>query len=175
LAAPESSAPTPADPGVENAPAAATTAAAVVTSIEPNDQRSAVVAEEPALVPPFWGSNVLTEQEIDLQEVFAYLDRSALFAGQWQLRKTQQQSRDDYEAMLADKAEPVLQHWMGRCLEEGLLSPRLAYGYFPCGRSPTGSPIGMVRIAAAALWQPLLHRRFLPRSIDRSRWLCIAN
>ena len=135
LAAPESSAPTPADPGVDNAPAAATTAAAVVTSIEPNDQRSAVVAEEPALVPPFWGSNVLTEQEIDLQEVFAYLDRSALFAGQWQLRKTQQQSRDDYEAMLADKAEPVLQHWMGRCLEEGLLSPRLAYGYFPCGRS----------------------------------------
>ena len=100
-----------------------------------NDQRSTAVAEESALEPPFWGSQVLTEQEIDLQEVFAYLDRNALFAGQWQLRKTQQQSREDYEAMLAEKAEPVLQHWMGRCLEEGLLSPRVAYGYFPCGRS----------------------------------------
>jgi 5-methyltetrahydrofolate--homocysteine methyltransferase len=65
--------------------------------VEPNDQRSTAVAEESALEPPFWGSQVLTEQEIDLQEVFAYLDRNALFAGQWQLRKTQQQSRSMFE------------------------------------------------------------------------------
>ena len=67
--------------------------------------------------------------------MFAYLDRNALFAGQWQLRKTQQQSREAYEAMLAEKAEPVLQAWKQRCIREGLLTPRVAYGYFPCGRS----------------------------------------
>jgi 5-methyltetrahydrofolate--homocysteine methyltransferase len=77
---------------------------------------------------------VLTEADIPLEAVFAYLDRNALFAGQWQLRKAQGQSRDDYEAMLAEKAEPVLQQWMARCLEEQLLTPRVAYGYFPCGR-----------------------------------------
>jgi 5-methyltetrahydrofolate--homocysteine methyltransferase len=93
------------------------------------------VPEELAITPPFWGSRILTEADIDLAEVFRYLDRNALFAGQWQLRKTQQQSRSDYEAMLAEKAEPVLQHWLGRCLEDGLLTPRVAYGYFPCGRS----------------------------------------
>ncbi len=99
-----------------------------------SDQRSEVVPEEPALTPPFWGSRVLLEHEIDLAEVFAYLDRNALFAGQWQLRKGQQQSRQEYEAMLAEKAEPVLQHWIGRCREERLLTPRVAYGHFPCGR-----------------------------------------
>jgi 5-methyltetrahydrofolate--homocysteine methyltransferase len=54
--------------------------------------RSTAVPEELALTPPFWGSCVLTEADIDLGEVFRYLDRNALFAGQWQLRKTQQQN-----------------------------------------------------------------------------------
>lgn len=50
------------------------------------------------------------------------------------MRKAQKQSRDDYERMLAEKAEPVLAGWIERCLQEGLLTPRVAYGYFPCGR-----------------------------------------
>ncbi len=99
-----------------------------------DDSRSEAVPEQPALTPPFWGARLLYEDAIDLREVFAYLDRSALFAGQWQLRKGQHQSRADYEAMLAEKAEPVLEHWLARCLDEGLLQPRVAYGYFPCGR-----------------------------------------
>ena len=138
-------------------------------SVEPNDQRSTAVAEESALEPPFWGSQVLTEQEIDLQEVFAYLDRNALFAGQWQLRKTQQQSREDYEAMLVEKAEPVLQQWMARCLEEGLLSPRVAYGYFPCGRSGNA-----VVLFDPAKRQQQLGRFELPRQRSGNRY-CIAD
>ena len=139
------------------------------SSAEPNDQRSTAVVEELALEPPFWGSQVLTEQEIDLQEVFAYLDRNALFAGQWQLRKTQQQSREEYEAMLAEKAEPVLQQWMGRCLEEGLLSPRVAYGYFPCGRSGNA-----VVLFDPAKRQHQLGRFELPRQRSGNRY-CIAD
>jgi len=138
-------------------------------SAEPNDQRSTAVAEESALEPPFWGSQVLTEQEIDLQEVFAYLDRNALFAGQWQLRKTQQQSREDYEAMLVEKAEPVLQQWMARCLEEGLLSPRVAYGYFPCGRSGNA-----VVLFDPAKRQQQLGRFELPRQRSGNRY-CVAD
>ena len=99
-----------------------------------SQERSEAVPEQPAISPPFLGSRVLHEGEIPLAEVFAYLDRNALFAGQWQLRKAQKQSRDDYERMLAEKAEPVLAGWIERCLQEGLLTPRVAYGYFPCGR-----------------------------------------
>jgi 5-methyltetrahydrofolate--homocysteine methyltransferase len=97
-------------------------------------ERSAAVPEEPALEPPFWGTKVLSEQDIDLEEVFGYLDRNALFAGQWQMRKSKDQSREEYEQQLRDKAEPVLQEWLQRARSEKLLTPRVAYGYFPCGR-----------------------------------------
>jgi 5-methyltetrahydrofolate--homocysteine methyltransferase len=125
----------PAGDAAETAPeGAVANEAAAPAPAEPNDHRSDAVPPEPALTPPFWGSQLLTEADIPLEQVFAYLDRNALFAGQWQLRKVQGQSRDDYEAMLAEKAEPVLQQWMARCLDEQLLTPRVAYGYFPCGR-----------------------------------------
>ena len=175
IASPETPAEQPAKAdGVIEAVAVSTEAVAVspteaAVSAEPNDQRSTAVAEESALEPPFWGSQILTEQEIDLQEVFAYLDRNALFAGQWQLRKTQQQSREDYEAMLVEKAEPVLQQWMARCLEEGLLSPRVAYGYFPCGRS--GNAVVLFDPAKS---QQQLGRFELPRQRSGNRY-CIAD
>ncbi|MFO7628119.1 MAG: methionine synthase [Prochlorococcaceae cyanobacterium] len=144
----------------------------------PNEARSEAVPEEPALSPPFWGSRVLSEDSIDLAEVFNYLDRSALFAGQWQIRKSQQQSRPDYEAMLAEKAEPVLQQWIGRCLEERLLSPRLAYGYFPCGRSGNAvvlfDPSGLADGAPAAQAGSELGRFELPRQRAGNRY-CIAD
>ncbi len=143
-----------------------------------NDSRSDAVPEELALSPPFWGSQVLLEDQIDLAEVFAYLDRQALFAGQWQLRKTQQQSRPDYEAMLAEKAEPVLAHWIERCLAEQLLTPRVAYGYFPCGRQgdavvvfdPAAMALGAEPGAAGAE----LGRFLLPRQKGGNRY-CIAD
>ena len=175
IASPETPAEQPAKAdGVIEAVAVSTEAVAVspteaAVSAEPNDQRSTAVAEESALEPPFWGSQILTEQEIDLQEVFAYLDRNALFAGQWQLRKTQQQSREDYEAMLVEKAEPVLQQWMARCLEEGLLSPRVAYGYFPCGRSGNA-----VFLFDPAKRQQQLGLFELPRQRSGNRY-CIAD
>jgi len=136
--------------------------------------RSAALPEELALKPPFWGSRILKEADIDLAEVFRYLDRNALFAGQWQLRKTQQQSRPDYEAMLAEKAEPVLQHWMDRCLEDGLLTPRVAYGYFPCGRSGNDLVVFAAPHGSDAGSRPELGRFQLPRQRAGNRY-CIAD
>ncbi|MFM8543946.1 MAG: methionine synthase [Vulcanococcus sp.] len=147
-------------------------------ALEANDSRSDVVGAEPALQPPFWGSQLLDERAIDLEEVFAFLDRQALFAGQWQLRKAQQQTRDDYEAMLAAKAEPVLAHWKQRCLAEGLLTPRVAYGYFPCGRD--GNAVVVFDPAAMAPQAPPqaagapLGRFQLPRQRGGNRY-CIAD
>lgn len=151
--------------------------------------RSVAVSEEAAITPPFWGSRVLDHQTIDLQEVFAYLDRNALFAGQWQWRKAQGQSREDYEQVLAEKAEPVLRHWFDRCLEDRLLTPRVAYGYFPCGREgnrlqvfdpagledlqPLPQPLPAADLAGA--WSPRLLGGFqLPRQRSGQRY-CIAD
>jgi 5-methyltetrahydrofolate--homocysteine methyltransferase len=172
-----------AEPAADDAAGAAPAEAASAAAAEPgervvSDHRSDAVAEEPALMPPFWGSRLLLEQEIPLEEVFAYLDRQALFAGQWQLRKSQQQSRQDYEAMLAEKAEPVLQQWIARCTAEQLLTPRVAYGYFPCGRQGNAvvvfDPQGLEDGAAPAAATAELGRFALPRQRSGNRY-CIAD
>lgn len=139
------------------------------SQFEVTSHRSEVVPEEPAVQPPFLGSCLIQESEIPLDEVFAYLDRNALFAGQWQLRKSQEQSRQAYEAMLAEKAEPVLQRWIERCRQEALLTPRVAYGYYPCGREGNAlvvfDPDGSDRV---------LGRFELPRQRGGNRY-CIAD
>lgn len=97
-------------------------------------ERSVAVPEEPAVQPPFFGARLLRSPEIPLDEVAAYLDRQALFVGQWQLRRGKDQSKADHEALLRTTAEPALEHWLERCRQDHLLQPAVAYGYFPCGR-----------------------------------------
>ncbi|MBD1916623.1 MULTISPECIES: methionine synthase [Cyanophyceae] len=92
-------------------------------------------AVDPAIArpkPPFWGTRVLTPADISLEEVFGYLDLQALFVGQWQFRKPQEQSREEYDAFLQETVHPILATWKQRILAEGLLHPQLVYGYFPC-------------------------------------------
>ena len=92
-------------------------------------------AVDPAIArprPPFWGTRVLTPADIDLAEVFWYLDLQALFVGQWQFRKAQEQSRPEYDAFLQETVHPILEHWRGRVMAENILHPQIVYGYFPC-------------------------------------------
>jgi 5-methyltetrahydrofolate--homocysteine methyltransferase len=73
---------------------------------------------------PSGAAEFSTETQIALEEVFAYLDRNALFAGQWQLRKAQEQSREDYEAMLAEpRRSRCCSSGSQRCLERAAAHP----------------------------------------------------
>ncbi|MEM6452590.1 MAG: methionine synthase [Cyanobacteria bacterium P01_D01_bin.105] len=81
--------------------------------------------------PPFWGPKVLESDDIPTEELFDYLDMQALVAGQWQFRKPKGQSREEYDAFLAEKVQPILKDWKQRILSEDLLDPKLVYGYFP--------------------------------------------
>ncbi|MEA5421289.1 methionine synthase [Spirulina sp. CCNP1310] len=92
----------------------------------------AVAIDIPRPTPPFWGTKILTAQEISLEALFWYLDLQALFAGQWQFRKPQGQSREEYDQFLAAKVEPLLTEWQRRVVVEKLLEPTVVYGYFPC-------------------------------------------
>ncbi len=134
-----------------------------------SSERSAAVPEEQALKPPFWGTKILLEDEIPFEQIFAYLDRQALFAGQWQLRKNQNQSREEYDQIIQTKAEPVLKEWIERIKAEDLLSPRVAYGYFPCGRDGNS-----VVIYDPANPSNCLGRFELPRQRSGNRY-CIAD
>ena len=82
--------------------------------------------------PPFWGTRVLQPTDIPIQEVFNYLDLQALIAGQWQFRKPQEQSKEEYDQFLQEKVYPVLEQWKERVITENLLHPQAVYGYFPC-------------------------------------------
>lgn len=82
--------------------------------------------------PPFWGTKILRSEVLPLEEIFEYLDLQALFVGQWQFRKTKDQSKEEYDAFLQAKVHPILAEWKQRILEEKSLHPTLIYGYFPC-------------------------------------------
>jgi len=131
-------------------------------------ERSEAVAAEAAVSPPFLGARVLTPDAIPFEEIVGYLDRQALFAGQWQMRKAKDQSREAYEAELEAKAEPVLQAWLERIRKEGLLQPAVAYGYFPCGRD------GNAVVVFSPETNAELGRFALPRQRSGNRY-CIAD
>uniref|UniRef100_B8HR05 Methionine synthase n=1 Tax=Cyanothece sp. (strain PCC 7425 / ATCC 29141) TaxID=395961 RepID=B8HR05_CYAP4 len=105
---------------------------ATTTDVVDTVRSEAVELNIPRPTPPFWGSQILNPADIDLEEVFRYLDLQALVSGQWQFRKPQGQSREEYDTFLAEKVYPILDSWQQRIIDEKLLHPQLVYGYFPC-------------------------------------------
>ena len=96
-------------------------------------QRSeSVSADIERPTPPFWGTRILTPEDIPFDGMFWYLDLQALIAGQWQFRKRKDQSREDYNAFLEETVYPILEKWKERTKAENLLHPQVSYGYFPC-------------------------------------------
>jgi 5-methyltetrahydrofolate--homocysteine methyltransferase len=66
------------------------------------------------------------------QEIFFYIDKQALVAGQWQVRKAKGQSKEEFEQMIATQIDPVIERWKAQIVEENLLDPQVVYGYYPC-------------------------------------------
>ncbi len=77
---------------------------------------------------PFWGTRVV--EGLDLDEIYPFINPVALFRGQWQFKKGAK-SDDEYQAMLEDEVHPVFDRLKNQCKGDGLLQPRLVYGYFP--------------------------------------------
>src|SRR5882672_1805707 len=77
--------------------------------------------------PPFFGSRVVLD--IPIENVFAYVNETALFKGQWQFKQGRT-SAEEYQALVASTVRPVYEELKERCDREGLLVPRVVYGYF---------------------------------------------
>ncbi|MCL4220643.1 MAG: methionine synthase [Phycisphaerales bacterium] len=78
---------------------------------------------------PFFGAEVV--QGIDLDDVYAFINKTALFRGQWQFKKGAQ-SDEDYERQMEETAGPIFRRVCARGRDEGILRPGVVYGYFPC-------------------------------------------
>jgi 5-methyltetrahydrofolate--homocysteine methyltransferase len=125
-------------------------------------------------VPPFWGTQILQPEDIPIEELYWHLDLQALIAGQWQFRKPKEQSREEYDAFLAEKVYPVLERWKQRIFEENLLHPQAIYGYFPCQSEGNSLHIYQPEEAETGnLTKPLVTWEF-PRQKSLRR-LCIAD
>ncbi|HET7113201.1 MAG TPA: methionine synthase, partial [Pyrinomonadaceae bacterium] len=78
---------------------------------------------------PFYGSRIV--DDIHLEDVFAYVNETALFKGQWQFKQGRMPV-DDYKALVREKVKPIYEELKERSIRDELLVPRIVYGYFPC-------------------------------------------
>jgi 5-methyltetrahydrofolate--homocysteine methyltransferase len=89
-------------------------------------ERSAVVTDAPNIpTPPFWGVRV--KKDYDLRELFNYINETALFKNQWQLKTA---SQSDYVRLVDEKFRPILRKLEDEVFESGLFAPAVVYGYF---------------------------------------------
>jgi 5-methyltetrahydrofolate--homocysteine methyltransferase len=107
------------------------------------------------------------EARHSLGEIFEFLDTFVVIRNRWSF--TQGQLSDAaFEAVLQEKAEPLLAEWKRRILDQGLLEPRALYGYFPV--QAEGDRLA---VYAPARDRVLAHLAF-PRQ-EQGRRLCIAD
>ncbi len=90
-------------------------------------ERSPVVSDAPNIpVPPFWGVRV--RKDYDLRQLFQYINETALFKNQWQLKTA---SQADYLRLVDQKFRPILKTLQEEVAGSGLFEPKVVYGYFP--------------------------------------------
>ncbi len=123
---------------------------------------------------PFWGSRVI--EDLDLDEVYPFINTKALFRGQWQFKKGGK-SEEEYAHFLEDEVEPVFERMKEQL--KSVLTPKVVYGYWPCQSDgdelvvyeALGSDGG--RDARPTQMREIERFRF-PRQVGKKR-LCIAD
>jgi len=146
-------------------------------------ERSAVVGDAPNIPePPFWGVRV---RGYDVREVFPYINETALFKNQWQLKTA---SQADYVRLVEEKFRPIKKKLESEVAELGLFEPKVVWGYFPArgegndvivysvmspeSRVPSGTQGPLSSLGVTEL-KELLRFRF-PRQREGRR-LCISD
>jgi 5-methyltetrahydrofolate--homocysteine methyltransferase len=153
-------------------------AAAVDEEIGPVfSERSAVVSDAPNIPePPFWGVRVV--KDYDLHEIFNYINDTALFKNQWQLKTA---SQEDYARLVEEKYRPIKKQLEEDVMAAGWFEPKVVYGYFPAQGDGNDiivyDPIpwsdGRPRLSSSTTPKELLRFTF-PRQKEGRR-LCISD
>ncbi len=104
-------------------PASATATVEVATA--PRDPMPEAAIPQPA----FWGVRVLRPSDFDLRTIFQYINHTALFKNQWQLKTA---SQEDYLRLVEQKFRPILHSLQEEVIAAGWFEPKVVYGFFPC-------------------------------------------
>lgn len=92
--------------------------------VQESDHSGIVPVTSP--IPPQFTTPIRLEpKDIDLNEVWKYLNKKSLFVLSWGVRgQSAKESEQEHEALLEE--------WKKRILQEKLFEPRAVYGYFRC-------------------------------------------
>ncbi len=132
-------------------------------------ERSAVVSDAPSIpTPPFWGVRV--RKDFDLREVFQYINDTALFKNQWQLKTA---SQEDYVRLVEQKFRPIKLQLQEEIIASGIFEPKVVYGYFPAQADGNDVIVYEETQAGAPAPHELLRFTF-PRQRE-GRKLCISD
>ena len=93
----------------------------------PTTERSPMVVDVPEVpIPPFFGTRVC--KDFDLDNLFSFLNETALFKNQWQLKTA---SATDYLRLVNDKFRPILTELEAEVKREKWFDPKAVYGFYP--------------------------------------------
>jgi 5-methyltetrahydrofolate--homocysteine methyltransferase len=93
-----------------------------------SDGRSPVIERLTEIPKPaFWGARVFKNYK--LNDIFPYLNETALFKNQWQL-KTAAQS--DYLRLIEEKYRPILLDLQKEVITSNWFEPKSVIGFYPC-------------------------------------------
>jgi 5-methyltetrahydrofolate--homocysteine methyltransferase len=100
-----------------------------LTLVELTPEGRSPVVERLAEIPKpaYWGARVFKNYK--LADIFPYLNETALFKNQWQL-KTAAQS--DYLRLIDDKYRPILLDLQKEVITESWFEPKSVIGFYPC-------------------------------------------
>lgn len=102
---------------------------AAPAAMKPGAKSTSISRENPVPTPPFLGPRAVTD--IDVEKVFEYVNEQALFRGRWGYRRGKM-AKDEYQTLIAEKVLPLYEDLKRRSVEEGLIQPKVAYGYYRC-------------------------------------------
>jgi 5-methyltetrahydrofolate--homocysteine methyltransferase len=125
--------------------------------------RSGTVPVRPPAL-PFFGAR--RESRFDVFELYKYVNKVALFRGQWQFRRPEGMGNPEFARWLDEHAEPIFER---KCRELAkVIRPRVAWGYFPAQSE------GNDLVLFDEDGRTELHRFRFPRQRDGRR-LCLAD
>ncbi len=143
-------------------------AAVATAEAEVSTERSAAVGPAPNIPKPrFWGATV--KKDWDLREVFQYINETALFKNQWQLKTA---SQEDYVRLVEEKYRSLLGVLEEEVIREGWFEPKVVYGYWPA--QSEGNDVVVYEPAEGGRATKELVRFTFPRQRE-GRKLCISD
>jgi len=96
---------------------------------QPKPRDAEITRDNPVPEPPFLGAR--HETGIDPTQLYPYLNREALFRGRWGFRRGTA-TLEEYRALIDGEVIPILEDLKRRAVEDRLVEPAVAYGYFRC-------------------------------------------